>query len=274
MPALPLVELRDVTVRFGAHVALERVSFRVEEGQFTAIIGPNGAGKTTLLRVILGILRPEEGEVRVLGKPPWKLTRKERLDLGYVPQEFPRHRHFPLRVMDVVLMGRYGALGWFRRPGADDRRRALEILKLLEIDHLAHRRLAELSGGERQRAFIARALINRPRLLLLDEPSASLDPAMTEGLFALLRRLQKELGLTVLLVSHDVGIVASFADRVACLARRLVAHGRPQEVLTEANLECMYGRHAAAVGHGQLPHIVLPLSEHEKTFRNDQERRP
>jgi len=255
-------------------VALEKVNFRVEEGTFTAIIGPNGAGKTTLLRVILGILRPEAGEVWVLGKPPWKLTRKERLNLGYVPQEIPRHRHFPLRVMDVVLMGRYGALGWFQRPGADDRKRAREILELLGIAHLENRQLAELSGGERQRTFIARALMNRPRLLLLDEPSASLDSAMTEGLFALLQRLKKELGLTILLVSHDVGIVASFVDRVACLARRLVAHGRPQEVLTEANLECMYGRHAAALGHGLLPHIVLPLSEHEKTFHNDQEHHP
>ncbi len=274
MPVQPLVELRDVTVRFGHHVALEGVSFRVEEGQFTAIIGPNGAGKTTLLRVILGVLRPDEGEVRVLGRPPWKLTRQERLAIGYVPQEFPRHRHFPLRVLDVVLMGRYGALGWFRRPGPADRKEAMEVLKLLEIAHLARRRLADLSGGERQRVFIGRALVNRPRLLLLDEPSASLDPAMTEGLFALLERLRKELHLTVLLVSHDVGIVASFADRVACLARRLVAHGRPQEVLTGANLECMYGRHAAAVGHGHLPHIVLPLSEHEESIRKDREAHP
>lgn len=264
----PLVELQDVTVRFGKHIALEGVSFRVEEGQFTAIIGPNGAGKTTLLRVILGILRPDQGAVRVLGKPPWTLSRKERLALGYVPQEFPLHRHFPLRVMDVVLMGRYGALGWFRRPGPEDRRVALETLELLEIAHVANRRLSELSGGQRQRTLIARALVNRPRLLLLDEPSASLDPAMTEGLFSLLDRLRRDLALTVILVSHDVGIVASFADRVACLSRRLVAHGRPQEVLTEETLECMYGRHAAAVGHGRLPHIVLPLNEHEEPKGN------
>lgn len=260
----PVIKLQGVTVRFGRHVALEGVSFAVEEGEFAAVIGPNGAGKTTLLRVILGVIHPDEGTVEVLGKPPWELSRTERLALGYVPQEFPHRRNFPLRALDVVLMGRYGALGWIRRPGREDRRRAQEVLDLLEIAHLAERNLSELSGGERQRVFIARALVNHPRILLLDEPSASLDPAMTEGLFMLLARLRRELRLTVILVSHDVGIVASYADRVACLARTLVAHGRPQEVLTEETLECMYGKHAAAVGHGHVPHIVLPLSEHRK----------
>ncbi len=271
MTSPPVVDLRDVSVWIGSHRVLEGVSFQVQRGEYAAIIGPNGAGKTTLLRVILGLIRPQEGEVRVLGRPPWRLSRKERARIGYVPQEIPAHRNFPIRVLDVVLMGRYGAIGWFRRPGREDRRRALEVLELLDIAALASVRLGDLSGGQRQRVMIARALVNHPEVLLLDEPTASLDPAMTEGLYALLARLRRDMNLTVILVSHDVGIVASFADRVACLSRRLVAHGRPAEVLTHETLECMYGSHAVAVGHGHMPHMVLPLTDHHPLQEEQEE---
>lgn len=262
MKSTPMIEVQNVSLRMGSQWVLENVSFTVRPGEFLTILGPNGAGKTTLLRVILGLIRPQEGRVFVFGKLSWELSRQERTRIGYVPQGVPSHRHFPILVQDVVLMGRFGALGWGKRPTQQDRERVKQVLDLLGIRSLASRSFQELSGGQRQRVMIARALINHPDLLLLDEPTASLDPSMTEDFYTLLKRLQRDLRLTVVMVSHDIGMVATFADRVACLARRLVAHGRPEKVLSKETLECMYGFHTMAVGHGSFPHMILPLQDH------------
>ena len=252
-----LVELRGVTVVYDGQPVLEEVDFTVRKGEYVALIGPNGAGKTTLIRVILGLLRPQRGEVRVFGKPPWELSLLERRRIGYVPQLSQLDLDFPVTVEEVVLMGRYAHMGLFRRPRAEDREAARRALELVGMAELSSRQIGRLSGGQRQRALIARALAAEPELLILDEPTTSLDVQMTEGLYQLLAQLRQRLALTVIVVSHDVGVVAEQVDTIACLAGRIVAHGRPGKVLTEANLECMYGKEAVLFGHSPVPHLFV-----------------
>jgi zinc transport system ATP-binding protein len=153
-------------------------------------------------------------------------------------------------------MGRYGTLGLGRRPRGEDRRAALEALELVGIRDLAGKLIGELSGGQRQRAFVARALAAKPKLLLLDEPTTGVDPAASESFYELLRKIQ-ETGVTVLMVTHDVGVVSRYVDKVACINRRLVVHGRPEEVVTSEALAEMYGCAALFFHHGRIPHMVV-----------------
>jgi|AMFO01.1.fsa_nt_gi ABC-type Mn/Zn transport systems, ATPase component len=252
-----VVRARHLSYRIGRHVILQDLNFDVHRGEFVAILGPNGAGKTTLIRLILGILRPTSGELTVLGHPPHRMPRSLRRRIGYVPQLLALDLSVPVTVEEVVRMGRYVHAGWTGRLGSADREAVRRALARVGLEGLERRMLRELSGGQRQRVFLARALATEPELLVLDEPTTSLDPSMTEGLYDLLQELRKSLDLTVILVSHDVGIVMERADTVACLSGRLVAHGRPRDVLTRATLECMYGKHAVAFGHGVLPHMIV-----------------
>ena len=264
MSSQPIIRVKDVTVTYDRVVALEGASLEVPEGAFVALIGPNGAGKTTLLRVILGLITPDRGEVEIFGVPPKKLGRL-RTQIGYVPQLHQVDLHFPVRVRDVVLMGRYGKLGLFRRPGKEDYEAVERALAEVGIPDLIYRPLSDLSGGQRQRVFLARALVNRPTLLILDEPTAGVDAAASESLYSLLRRLNREQGMTVLLVSHDVGVVAQYVDGVACINRKVVAHDRPEVVLTDTTLAEVYGCDVLLFHHGRVPHMVVraPLEENK-----------
>jgi ABC-type Mn2+/Zn2+ transport system ATPase subunit len=250
-----IIELDHVTVTFQDLLALDDVSLSVTAGNFLAIIGPNGAGKTTLLQVILGLVRPAGGSVKIFGRSPADLA-GERSRIGYVPQIMSVDLNFPVSVGEVVLMGRYGRIGLFRRPNATDRAAALRAMKRVGISDLADRPIRRLSGGQRQRAFLARALANEPDLLLLDEPTTGVDAASSESLYELLRVLHAD-GITMLVVSHDVGVVASYVEGVVCINRRLVAHGRPAEVLGSDELAKMYGCDAMFFHHGHVPHLVV-----------------
>ena len=251
----PIIELNHVAVSFQDLLVLDDVSLEVPAGSFLALIGPNGAGKTTLLQVILGLVRPTVGSVKVFGRSPANLE-GERRRIGYVPQVMSVDLDFPVSVAEVVMMGRYGRMGLFRRPSAPDRAAALEAMKRVGIADLADRPIRRLSGGQRQRAFLARALANQPDLLLLDEPTTGVDVASSEGLYELLRVLHAG-GITMLVVSHDVGVVASYVEGVVCINRRLVAHGRPAEVLGSEELASMYGCDAMFFHHGRVPHLVV-----------------
>jgi zinc transport system ATP-binding protein len=254
-PGDPAVRVSDVTVVHHDMLVLDHVSMEVPAGSFSAVIGPNGAGKTTLLRVILGLLRPDSGSVEVFGKPIDQLG-VERSKIGYVPQVLTIDLNFPVTVFETVLMGTYGRIGLGRRPSADDRAAAIAALEKVGIADLKDRPIRRLSGGQRQRAFIARALANSPRLLLLDEPTTGVDVATTGSLYTLLRELKNE-GVTIVLVSHDVGVVAAYVDGIACLNRSMVAHCRPDEVECSEALRTMYGCDVAFLHHGEAPHIVL-----------------
>ena len=251
----PVVELSHVTVRYRDVVALEDVSLTVACGDFLAVLGPNGSGKTTLIKVALGLVEPAEGTVRLFGRAPQDLG-KDWSRIGYVPQVSLIDPRFPIRVLDVVLMGRYAQVGLVRRMSRKDRDAARLALERVGIANLAGRQIGRLSGGQRQRVLVARALASEPEALILDEPTTGVDVGTTESLFELLGGFHRE-GLTVVVVSHDVGVVARHVTQVACLNRSLIVHGRPGEVLQPEVLDCMYGGAAALVGHGELPHMVV-----------------
>ena len=242
----PIVAVREVTVAFRGAVALERVSLDIPHGEFLAILGPNGSGKTTLLKVIIGILKPTAGEAAVAGGR----------GIGYLPQAGSVNGQFPVSAAEVVMMGRYARMGLGRLPGKADRRAVARALERVDAADLEALPIGRLSGGQRQRIFLARALVNQPPLLLLDEPTTAMDTEAVENLYALLQELHRE-GTTIVVVSHDVGVVSTYVERVACLNRRLVAHGRPEAVMSEEVLEEMYGCQSVFLAHGGSPHMVV-----------------
>ncbi len=258
-----IIELAKVSAAYNGELALQEVSLTVQRGEFLAIVGPNGSGKTTLLKVVLGLLRPLAGRVRVFGRPPWQLG-TERWRIGYVPQVHQADLRFPVNAYQTVLMGRYGQLGLFHRPGPRDRAAAEQALERVALSELAQHPIGKLSGGQRQRVYLARALVAQPELLLLDEPTTGVDPGASESFYELLSSLHAE-GLTIVLISHDVGVVAQQVDQVACLNRRLIVHGRPQEVLSSEALAQMYGCEAVLFLHGRVPHIVVERPEENRS---------
>ena len=251
-----VVELEGVTVAYGAVLAIEDVTFRVKRGQFVGVIGPNGSGKSTLLRVILGLAKPIRGSVRVFGKPREQLGGDVHR-IGYVPQLSTLDRSFPVRAGDVVLMGRYGRIGLVRRPSRADRQAAQRALEQVGMAEFAGRQIGRLSGGQQQRVLVARALASQPELLLLDEPTAGIDPTTTESLYDLINKLNKDLALTIILVSHDLNVVSKYVDTVACMNRRMATHGRPCEVMGAELLKDIYGEGAMFFTHGRVPHMVV-----------------
>jgi zinc transport system ATP-binding protein len=251
-----VIELEHVHVSYGPVVALDDVTLSVGKGEFLGVIGPNGAGKSTLLQVILGMVKPTKGTVRVFGKPVRELGSDIRR-IGYVPQLSTLDTRFPIRVADVVVMGRYNQIGLGRLPSAQDRQAATEALELVHMGDLRNRQIGQLSGGQRQRVLVARALSAKPELLLLDEPMTGIDAKVRTGLYELINDLHKSMGLTVILVSHDVNVVSKVVDKVACMNRRLVAHGLPRQAVGADMLESTYGSGAMFFVHGEVPHLVV-----------------
>ena len=235
-PEASPLEVRGVTAAYGSEPVLWDVSFRVPEGQLVAVVGPNGAGKTTLLKVVMGLMEPAAGRATVFGKP---FSRARQL-VGYVPQRGSVDWDFPTDALDVVQMGLYGRLGWFRRPGRKEREKAMECLEKVGMGGFAGRQISQLSGGQQQRVFLARALAQEARLYLTDEPFAGVDYKTEQAIVGLLREL-KAAGGTVVVVHHDLATVPDYFDRVVILNRRLVAEGPVDEVFTRENVADAYG---------------------------------
>jgi zinc transport system ATP-binding protein len=250
----PAIRIRNLSVVFNHVPALEDIDLDIREGSYVGILGPNGAGKSTLLKVILGLIQPSRGEVLVFGDTPEKLRRSGKL-IGYLPQKPLSNPRFPVSVLDVVLMGRFGRIGLGRRPGRTDADIARRNLERLGILHLAERPIGELSGGEQQRVFIARALALEPRLLVLDEPTISLDACAQDDLYEMMHGFMEELRLTVLIVSHDIGAVARHVDDVVCLNRRIHVHEPPP--IGRLALENTFGCSVEYLFHGEIPHRVV-----------------
>jgi ABC-type Mn2+/Zn2+ transport system ATPase subunit len=225
-------------------------------GEFLGIIGPNGSGKTTLLRAVLGLVTPVSGSVTVLGAAGRDLSCARR-HIGYVPQRRTLDPQFPITVRDAVVMGLYPLLGSFRRLTADDRRRvemALAAVNLVDrADHVA----GHLSGGQQQRLLVARALVQEPRILLLDEPTSAVDVATRSAIVDLVHKLHAERGLTTLYVTHDVNEVMPCVDKVLYINRTVRAFGSCAQVLNRETLESLYGTHVVLADDGGRRYVVI-----------------
>jgi len=228
---------------------LEAINLSIESNDFLGIIGPNGGGKTTLLKVIMGLIKPSRGRVTVLGMSP----ERGRKYIGYISQVNLFDHDFPISVFEVVLMGRYNKSGLFQRYSEEDRKAAIKALKTVEMLDYKDRQVGKLSGGEQQRVFIARALVTNPELLLLDEPTASIDTNMQAEFYELLDKLKES--MAIVLVSHDISAVSIYVNKIACLNRQLFYHGS-KEVSAE-ELEKAYHCPIQLIAHGTVPHRVL-----------------
>ncbi len=251
--ASPIIHFDKATIAYGRAVALEDVTLEVAPGEFLGVIGPNGSGKTTMFRAILGLLPAVRGSVRVFDCSCEALRCSHRARIGYVPQMSAGNPHFPITVYEAVLMGRYSAIGLFRRPGSRDREMAHEALRDVGMERHASTPLAHLSGGQHQRVMIARALAQQPEILLLDEPTTGVDLPSQHDLMEIINRLHRARRLTVLLVTHDVNLIRSAVHRLALLNRRLHAVGPPEVILTKEVLSAVYGREIVMTG----PYVFL-----------------
>lgn len=232
----PAVEVHDLTVAYRTVPVLRGVSLVVPSGVLLGVVGPNGAGKSTLLKAILGLIRPVAGTVLIHGQP----LAANRLAVAYVPQRGSVDWDFPARVQDVVLMGTYGRLGWVRRPGKVEREMTQAALAQVGMSAFASRQIGELSGGQQQRTFLARALVQRADVYLLDEPFQGVDAVTEAAVVELLRSLRSG-GKTVVVVHHDLSTVTDYFDQVALLNGTLVAEGPVSTTFTPANLRATYG---------------------------------
>ncbi|MDL5360797.1 metal ABC transporter ATP-binding protein [Halalkalicoccus sp. NIPERK01] len=242
-----VITVEDVTYSYDGRPAVEDVSLSIEEGEFLGLVGPNGSGKTTLLKLMLGLLSPDSGEIRLFGVPVEAFDAGERI--GYVSQHSTgKERTMPITVREVVTMGRYPhtRFGWLR---SHDREMVEEALERVGIADLADRWINELSGGQKQRAFIARTLAGEADLLALDEPTVGVDADSRDAFYDLLDELNDR-GITVVLIEHDIGVVTDHADRIACINRELYHHGDAEGFLESDALARAYGTNSRLLEHG------------------------
>ena len=236
--SVPAIEVSDLIVRYGSVLALDGVSFRVRPGRVCGLVGVNGSGKSTLFKSIMGLVRPDAGHVLVEGRTPAQARRAGMV--GYVPQSEDVDWAFPLSVAEVVMMGRYGQLGWTRRPSRADREAVAAALAQVELTELAERQIGALSGGQRKRAFVARGIAQGARVLLLDEPFAGVDKRSELTIVGLLRQLAAE-GRTVVASTHDLRALPDLCDEAILLRQRLLLHGSPAALLEPDNLALAFG---------------------------------
>ncbi len=241
------VDVNDLTVAYRDKPVLWDIDLQVPPGVLMAIVGPNGAGKTTLIKAILNLVRPTAGRVHVFGRP----YRQQRRLVGYVPQRGSVDWDFPTNVLDVVMMGRYGALGWGRRPGRRERSQALEAIRKVGMESFVNRQISQLSGGQQQRVFLARALVQDAEVYLMDEPFQGVDAKTERAIMSLLQELRSA-GKTVLVVHHDLQTVPEYFDWVTLLNVRRIASGPVAEVFTEENLRTAYGGRVPFESHRKV----------------------
>jgi zinc transport system ATP-binding protein len=206
-----VISLEDISYSYEFQPSLQNINLSVEENDFMAILGPNGGGKTTLLKIILGLLQPDSGQIKILGTTP----QKARQQIGYVPQYAEFDSDFPIKVKEVVMMSTLRKNSFFTKYSLQVKQKAQKLLQKLQIETIANKKLGELSGGQKQRTLIARALMTDPKILLLDEPTASIDSSIEKDIYETLQELNQN--TTILLVSHDVAFVSSYVNKVTCL---------------------------------------------------------
>jgi len=257
-----IVKIRGLNFSYGDVPALEDVDMDIQRGHVFGMVGPNGGGKTTLLKLLAGLLRPDSGKIEFSFRNP-----NNGNGIGYMPQAAAVNLNFPIKVADVIMMGLFGRIGPLRRPGAADRRAATDAAKRMGVAELMGRHISELSGGQRQRVFIARAIAANPELLLLDEPAANMDPASQDRLYDLLAELRDGLGLTIVLVTHDMAVIPKICKQVACVNRRAIVHDEPEPAACPITTEYL-GTGKEIFLHGNFPHRMVPHSDDGQEHRH------
>lgn len=245
-----IIECKDIHYSYSHNEVLKGVNFSIKQGDYVGLVGPNGSGKSTLLKIILGLLPPSKGEVFLFDKPISSF--KEWHQIGYVSQKASSFNSgFPATIFEVVSMGIFGKKGLFKRLTRQDREQVLEAIDQVGLSSLRDRNIGKLSGGQQQRAFIARALAAKPRLLILDEPTVGVDTESVDRFYELLAKLHQEHHITLLMVTHDIGMMTQHVNKVACLNKRIHFHGNPSdfEANQELILENAYGSHMHLVEH-------------------------
>ena len=237
----PVISIRDLNFAYAGTPVLENIQLDIAAGDFVGIVGPNGGGESTLLKQMLGLLQPDSGSIQVFDQAPRRSVER----IGYVPQYANFAKEFPITVWETVLLGRLTPRRWFGGHSQKDKQLAEQALRETEIWELRERPIGALSGGQLQRVLIARALASQPDILLLDEPTASVDVRAEKNIFELLRHLNQR--MTIVVVSHDVGFISDYVNRVACLNRKLVCHAVDQ--VNAHELEHLYGKHVHQLTH-------------------------
>lgn len=248
----PIVELHDVGVKYPNGVtALEGITIDINSKDLIALIGPNGAGKSTLLKIILGLIKPTSGSVKLFGCSDLSKNLKY---VGYVPQSaLVRDPNLPFNVYETVMIGRTPVVGLFHGTKAEDKQKVEETLKLFGIYELKDRKIGQLSGGQSQRVFLAKAMVSEPKLLLLDEPTSGVDAASKKEFYNILERLNKERGITVILSSHDISVITKIANRVLCVNKSQFFCGENEDFSADAELHKVYGHPVEIVDHHDHP---------------------
>lgn len=226
-----IISLKNVFAGYGARHVVEDINLEVEKGDYLGVIGPNGGGKTTVLRLIAGVMRPSHGEVRVFGRDPFIFKNNERRRIGYVRQETNIDTSFPVNVLETVLMGLYSSIGPAKFVKKEHVEKAMEALKKTGMDEYAKNHIGALSGGQKQRVFIARGIVNSPELLILDEPTTGIDVKNQKAFYNMLIQLKKDMDLTIIMVSHDISMIADQVNKISCVNHRIHVHGGSEEVL-------------------------------------------
>jgi len=244
-----VIQIDGLNVKYGNYLALHNISLKIEDGEYVGIIGPNGSGKTTLLKAMLGLIKPTSGKIEILGQSPGDTGKL----VGYVPQISSMNKHFPISVGEVVALGKLPSkIELFHHLSKNDYQIADEMLAKVGLYELKNRRISDLSGGQFQKVLIARALVVNPKILLLDEPTASVDSISRNQIFTLLETLNAK--MTIVLVTHDMTAISTQVKTLACLNVDLVYHGEPE--LSANAIKDLYGCPVDLLAHG-LPHRVL-----------------
>ncbi len=237
------VNVENLYVEIEGKTILENINLKIYRGEIVAVVGPNGGGKTTFLKTLLGLINPTRGRVEIFGKPPKEAVKGHLV--GYLPQRVNFKRESCLSALDVVLLGL-----WYKDlPKGEKVKRALQTMERFGVKHLAEERFSNLSGGQQQRVNLARAVVGEPKLLLLDEPTTGIDFPGQQSFYELIKALRDEKGFTVIMVTHDVGVVWRYVDKAVCINRRLHYHGEPQAVLRPEILKLVYGTEVVPLFH-------------------------
>lgn len=243
-----IIEVKNVSFSYDNDIILDKISFNVHQGDYLGIVGPNGGGKTTLLKIMLGLLRPSTGVVTIFGSDIQHFNTWSKI--GYVPQKAVHFdSNFPATVYEVVSMGRYGRIGLFHSLNSTDKDIIDESLRQVDMYEYKNRIIGDLSGGQQQRVFIARALVSEPEIIFLDEPTVGVDVNTQESFYKLLKKLNQTLSLTLILVSHDIDMVAHESTEIACVNKTLNYDSCPVDLLKTEKLHTLYGHQAKFITH-------------------------